>query len=93
MPDGKDITAVTVDSEMTSGPRIVHVANYYREYDNNSTYEIFHHFDAEYMLVVAEYLVTFSVRDCGVNFKPLSGFYEVDFAQPFTQRVDVVQVQ
>lgn len=49
-------------------------------------------FRREFVMVVSEYLVTYTVRDCGVGVGALSGYYDVFFASPFTFPVDTQQV-
>lgn len=50
-------------------------------------------FNPEYVMIVSEYIVTYTVQDCGIGIKPLQGYYDVSFAPPFTLRVDVEQVR
>lgn len=46
----------------------------------------------EFVMIVAEYVVTYTVRDCGVGTGPMSGYYDGPFTPPFTVRVDNEQV-
>ena len=60
----------------------------YDHYDEEFTF----HTDSKYMMIVSEYEVTYTVRECGTRMGLLSGLYEVSSAERFPHEVETVQV-
>ena len=50
------------------------------------------HFEPEYLIIISEYSVAFSTRDCGFGIGLLKGYYDTDFTPQKTLEVEIEQV-